>query len=335
MPDPVNEGDAAAAGVNRWAWWQAALKGNFGPIHDGDPQQGYYRVRTKDKQTGKKGPWEPVAIWVDEETGEWLAYRNGREANAVDIWTWVCREPITYEAYNKAIGGEGWDDDAPVRETTDPENADPHKQLLASLEKDRKQAETLIKTGVKTKADADKIAGWSKRLAGLKKDAEARRVVEKQPFLDGGRVVDAKWKEITDAADGLVKQLKKALEPYLKEQKREEEARAQKAAQEAEALRQEAVRLNDEDSRAAALQAADRAEAEAKVEKKSAGSTGSKVSLRVEKIGKVDDYAKAAQALVEMKHPDMIALIDQLANRAARSGMPFAGMTIVENEKAV
>jgi hypothetical protein len=93
-----------------------------------------------------------------KKTGEWLAYRNGtRGQRCRHLDLGLPRADHLWTLYNKAIGGEGWDDDAPVRETTDPENADPHAQLLASLEKDRKQAETLIKTGVKTKADADKV----------------------------------------------------------------------------------------------------------------------------------------------------------------------------------
>lgn len=329
-----NAGEVAAEVVNRWSWWRNALAGNFGPIHEGDPQQGYYRVRYKDKATGKMTPWEPVAIWMDED-GNWLAYRGGKEVRADEIWTWACRSPVTYEAYEKARAGEGWDDDAVVVTAGETAGLTDHERLKAELERSVASSEEFLAAKVETKAQADKAASWAKSLAELAKEAEDLRKVEKQPHLDAGRKIDAKWKEITDLASDLTKKLKKHVEPYLIAQKREEEARARKAAEEAEAKRQEAMRLNDEDSRAAALKEADQAEADAKVQNSSAGRTGTKVSLRVEKTGKVTDYAKAAQALVEMKHSDMIALIDQLANRAARSGMPFAGMTVVEVEKAV
>ncbi len=85
---------------NLWHWWQEALAGRFGPIHDSDPQQGYYRTRFKDK------PWEPVAIW--NEDGKWHAMRGERTVDAAEIWTWCCRNPISYEAYQKAIDGAGW-----------------------------------------------------------------------------------------------------------------------------------------------------------------------------------------------------------------------------------
>jgi hypothetical protein len=317
-----------------WSWWSDALSGTFGPIHEGHPQQGYYRTRSKDKATGRYGPWEPVAIWLDD--GQWRALRGNTVVLAEDIWTWVCRNPVTYEAYEKAREGGGWDDDAPVEVAADGATpADPFIKLQHELEKSSRTADAFLKTKVETQADADKAASWAKALAELRKDAENRRVAEKQPFLDGGRAVDAKWKAITDLADKLTKDLKRHVEPFLIAQKRAEEARAKEAAAKAEALRQEALRLNDTDSRETAMKEAAQAEKEATVQNTSAGRTGSKVSLRVEKTGKVTDYSKAATALLAMKHPDLIALIDQLANRAAKANMPFDGMEIIETEKAV
>ena len=41
-------------------YWQNALSGNFGAVHENDPQCGYYRMRK-----GRGGPWVPVAIWLE------------------------------------------------------------------------------------------------------------------------------------------------------------------------------------------------------------------------------------------------------------------------------
>lgn len=51
----------------------------------------------------------------------------------------------------------------------------------------------------------------------------------------------------------------------------------------------------------------------------SAGRTGARVSIRIEKVGVVTDYGKAAAALVAMNHKDFIAEIDRLAQRAANA----------------
>jgi hypothetical protein len=83
-------GGIAAKLVDRWAWYQAALKdpaqiGNTLKIYDGEPQQGYYRVRPKD------GQWEPVAIFYPEDSDQIVAYRNGKEVRADDGWRRVRR----------------------------------------------------------------------------------------------------------------------------------------------------------------------------------------------------------------------------------------------------
>ena len=89
--------------TNVWAWWQGALEGNFGPMHEGQPEQGYYRTRFKG------GQWEPVALWF--ENGEWHAMRGERMVDPADTWNFCRTHPVSYEAYQKAIEGAGWDDD--------------------------------------------------------------------------------------------------------------------------------------------------------------------------------------------------------------------------------
>ena len=338
MSEAIQAGDVAATVVNRWAWWQNALRGEFGPIHDGDPHQGYFRTKRKG------GDWEPVAIWQDEETGEWLAYRNGQEVRADDIWTWCCRNPITYEAYEKALAYKTWDDEPPAAIGDNSGDVDPFEAIRIELIGEKETAEPFLKADIKTQADADKAAVWAKRLTDIKNRAETMRKAEKEPFLEGGRAVDAKWKEITDSADTLAKTLKRHVEPFLIAQKRAEEERQRKAMQEAAAARQaevEALKKASEGDENAAKEAAEAkakaeaAERDAETKRASAGRTGAKVSIRVEKVGVVTDYAAAAAALVGMKHADIVGLIDQLANRAAKAGMPFAGMEIREIEKAV
>lgn len=333
--------------VDRWKWWQDALKGNIGPIHDGDPQQGYYRVRPKD------GQWEPVAIWQDETTGIWLAYRNGREADPHNIWTWVCRNPITHEAYEKAMAGGGFDDE-PARAPGIGDNsaeADPFEALRTEYLGEKEQAEEFMKSPVTTQAQADKVAIWAKRLTAIKTKAEGLHKVEKQPHLDAGRAVDNRWRELKEEPDDLSKRLKNHIKPFLQEQIRAEEERQRKAREEAERIRrqaeEEARRQREADNqsdraraeaeeRQRALEAKARAaEAEAEARKVNAGRTGARVSMRVEKTGVVTDYAAAAAALVAMNHKDLIAVIDQLAQRAAKAGMPFAGMEIREEERVV
>lgn len=343
----VSVGDAAATVVNRWTWYFDALKGKFGPIHDGDPQQGYYRVRRKD------GPWEPVAIWQDEDSAAWLAYRNGKEVRAEDIWTWCCRNPITHDAYEKAMAGGGFDDEpatAPGIGDNSGE-ADPFDALRIEYLGEKELAEEFMKQKVTTQAQADKVAIWAKRLTAIKTKAEGLHKVEKQPHLDAGRAVDDKWRDLKTEPDELAKRLKAHIKSFLQEQIRAEEDRQRKAREEADRIRRQAedearaAREADNHSDKAHAEAEARqreleaqaraAEAEAEARKVNAGRTGARVSMRIEKVGIVTDYAKAAAALVAMNHKDLKAVIDQLAQRAAKAGMPFDGMEIREEEKVV
>lgn len=337
-------GQLATKIVDRWAWWQNALKGDFGPIHDGDPQQGYYRVRPKD------GQWEPVAIFFPEGSDEIVAYRNNKEVDASGIWTWCCRNPISHEAYEKAIAGGGFDDE-PARNPGIGDNsaeADPFDAITIELAGEIEQVRDFMRNPVETQAQADRLGIWAKRLTDLAKKADNHRVVLKQPHLDASRAVDDQWRApITDAKDWAAK-AKKHIEPFLIAQRRAEEERQRRAREEAEAAQRaaaEAARRAQESDQQSTQEREDaqreaerlaaqakQAERDAAERKVNAGRTGARVSVRVEKIGVVIDYEKAALALVRMKHADILKEIDRLANAAAKKGFPLDGVEAREQE---
>jgi hypothetical protein len=341
MNDFQQVGDVAAKVVNRWAWWQNALRGEFGPIHESDPQQGYYRVRRKGE------PWEPVAIFYPEDSDTLVAYRGGSEVRPDDIWTWVCRNPISYGAYEKARNGGGFDDEpatAPGIGDNSGE-ADPFDALKIELAGESEQVADFLKGEVKTQAAADRLGIWSKRLTDIAKRADNQRVVEKEPHLAASRAVDDKWREIIADAKDWAAKAKKATEAFLIAKKREEEARARAAAEEAARLRREAEEAAraaqqaeqvDEDAeakRAELIRQAQEAEKAAEVRNAQAGRTGAKVSLRTEKRGEIVDYDALLIALKD--RAEIKELVQSLANRAAKSGFELPGMKIVEIEKVV
>lgn len=333
-------GAAAAAVVDPWRWWQEALAGRVGAIHH-EPEQGYYRIRPKG------GQWLPVAIW--NEDGQWLAYRDGKEADAWQIWTWCCRNPISHADYEKAMAGGGFDDEPPLTPGIghNAGEADPFDTLRIEYLGEKEQAEEFMKAPVKTQAQADKVAIWSKRLADIAKRADAQRVTEKEPHLKASRAVDDKWRELKEDPDTLSKRLKAHVKPYLQEQIRAEEERQRKAREEADRARaaaEDAARKarESEEVDAGATRESERlaaqaraAEAEAEARKVNAGRTGARVSMRTVKVGVVTDYAKAAAALVALNHKDFLEQIDIFAQRAARAGMAFDGMKIETEETVV
>lgn len=319
---------------NVWHWWQEALAGRFGPIHDSDPQQGYYRTRFKNK------PWEPVAIWF--EADRWNAMRGERAVDAAEIWTWCCRNPIAYEAYTKAIEGGGWDDEPEAPKIGHNLPEDPYEALQVEFAAEKEQAEAFLKLPIKTQADADRAAVWSKRLATIAKKATDLHKVEKQPALDEGRRIDDKWRALKDDPADLSKRLKRHMDDYLREQQRIELERRRRAQEEADRKRREAdeaARLasvaNDDaaaDEAKRKQEEAAQAERDAQARNASAGRTGAKVSLRTFVYAEITDYQALLIALKD--RPEIREVVDSLANRAARSGVELAGMTIRSEQRA-
>ncbi len=330
--------------ADAWEWWRNALSGQLGPIHEGHPQQGFYRVRD-----GKQGPFLPVAIWINEDD-QWIAVRNGNEVRADDIWTWCCRNPITEEAYYAALDGNGWPDEPPAPTIGHNLPADPHDALTLEFQSEKEMAEAFMKTPVTTQEQADKAAIWSKRLSAIKNKATDLHKAEKQPHLDAGRAVDNKWRDLKEEPDTIAKKLKAHVTPFLQEQQRIERERQEAARREEERLRREAAEAarkaaeadqRPEAERRAALDEAHRLEQEAASKAKeteaknaSAGRTGARVALRTFVSARVVDYEAAAIALLKMNHADLKACIDQLANRAVKVGVEVNGVERVEEQRA-
>lgn len=326
--------------VNVWHWWQEALAGRIGQMAEGQPEQGYYRTRFKG------GQWEPVALWLDN--GQWQAMRGERSVDPADAWNFCRTYPVSYEAYQKAINGEGWDDEPPAPAIGHNLPSDPLEALKLEFEAEKEQAEAFMKTPITTQDQADRAAIWSKRLSALTKRATDLHKVEKQPHLDAGRSVDDKWRVLKEEPDALSKKLKRHMDNYLLEQQRLERERQRIAQEEADRKRREADALarkadesdqQSENERNAARAEAERlqreaaqAEKEAQAKNAQAGRTGARVSLRTFVSARIVDYDKALLALAS--HPEMKALVETLANRAIKAGVELAGVERYEEQRA-
>ena len=319
--------------TNAYEYWQQALNGNFGNVHEGDPQCGFYRKKVKG------GTDLPVAIWQDPDSGKFNAKIGNSVAKADEIWTWVCSNPVTHEAYQRVIETGHWPDDAPeIGHNSN--TGDVHTDLLIEFEGEKELAEQFLKEEITTQEQADKAAVWSKRLAGIAKKATDQHKVEKQPHLDAGREVDEKWRGLREGAKDLSTDLKRHMDKFLREQARQEEERRRKAEQEAEAKRIEAEKAaqaaaDNEAAKAEAERLADEAaeaEKEAKAKNSTAGRTGAKVALRTFISAEITDFEKLLLALKDRE--EIKELVQSLANRAAKAGVELEGMTIKEEKRA-
>lgn len=344
------------ADPNDWTWWQNALKGEFGPIHDGDCQTGYYRVRRRGRDSDS-----PVAYWIDAKTGEQRCHMDGENfelQRARELWNYACKKPITSEMYGERVRTGTWPGESEVvtRSNNAPDD-NSFEGIHAQIDALTTEANRLMKAGAATtQAAADEASDVADKLGKLFTKADNARKVEGQPHLDAVRDVNDKWRPLTEAAS-IYKRLKDAVtEPWLKAQsalkaKAEREAReaAAKAAREAEEKQlaaklaaQEAARKGDtkaaEEAQALAEQAQKvAAQAEAKADAVAAtpikaGTRGRATSLRTSKVAEIVDFEKLLLALKD--HADVRAVVEKIANSSARAGLPLPGMLIKTEQSA-
>ena len=333
--------------MSDYRYWTKALNGENPPIHDGDPQAGFYYKRDGDN------PRIPVAIWYDETRSGMVALvgqgDDRRSTNPNDIWTWVCQTPVTHDHY-RAVQETGiWPDDPPVAvvaATSDGEarpnepeakaDDDPAIAIKAELDAEAEMAAEFLAVPVTTKDRANMVSVWSKKMADLAKRSEVFRKAQKEPHLTAGREVDAKWNEILDVARDLVRNLKKHVEPYLIEQKRIDDERRAADDKKARDLEKQAAKeaaTHGEKAAEDLNRQAKEARDSAKTARTGAGRTGAKVTLRTVTSAKITSYKALLSALAN--DPEIKALVETLANRAARAGKELPGMEIETTEKAV
>lgn len=338
-------GTAAKRVVDRYAYWQEELAGEN---HDRDVGHdnicGFWRV-----MGAKTKPAYPVAIYPDENGIPFL--KVGRKSAipliSDDGWdfrggSWLKCEAVTHEAYKMAVETGFWPDGVQSRKHEAKEDdgmighnsdeSDPYEALKRDLEDLQDVEKDLLKKAVTDKDTADKVGTYITKFRDLANRGNDYRVIEKKPHLDAGRAVDAKWNgDICGPATESAKALKKHLEKWLIEQKRIADEEARKAREEAERKRLEEMQNGE-----FASEPQDRRPSrEEKPKSVSAGRTGAKVGLRTVVYGEVTDYALAAKSLLDMQHPDLIACIDSLADRAAKAKMPFPGMVSKTRETVV
>lgn len=312
-----------AIDTDEFAWWTAALAGQKPPAHADVPQSGYYRMRA-----GRDGPWQPVCIWHHKASGKQVCRVGGAMREPTDVWTWVAKHPVAKDAAVSAFKTGQWPNDvtppAPIGDNRPPtEITELIPMTIAESD------EWLQSIGSVTSAQhADIAANRVAALRDLKTKAEAQHKTKKEPHLVAGRAVDAKYKPAIDGADGAIKRLLAAVTVY-------HTAEAARLRQEAAA---EEARRRAEYERAVEAQRAEHAAKSVPEELelppppapvtpqkvKSGGAVGKSVSLRTVKVATIVDYDKALAALSE--HPDMRALVQTLADRACKAGVPLAGV---------
>lgn len=316
-----------------YAYWQAKLHGEDPePLTDRTKLPlGFWRLRSGD----------PLAVWLAD--GERVALRGFRAAERVMAVKHMeamaeggsFGQAVTEALYRAAFEAGEWPDDppsvAPIGHNLPDSEYD---RLRIELEGEAETTAPFLLKPIETQADADKCSTWARRVGLLAKAADEAREAEKAPHLQASREVDDRWRPVVTGAKDLTSKLKKHVEGFLIRQKRETEEIARKAREDAERLRREAAEADQrsEQERADLLRQAQDAEKRAEPKRAIAGRPNMRVSLRRKTRARIVDYDAALLALKD--HRDMRALVEQLANRAVKAGVPLAGVEVEEYEEA-
>lgn len=327
-----------------WRVWQALLPNNGSPKRDTDVSTGYWRIESA------KAFATPVrTVFEDGMMMVYIGAKDGIDRDCGDDWHRFCTnqwpkvKASGFEDFEQALETGFWQDGLATTSRDSiggnegPEDA--VEQMLREARENIEKAAPLIEAGTaKTKKDADAAAILKEALTSPKAKLEAAHKLEKEPHLEAGRAVDRKYldlvKEMKKVADDIHRAV---IRPFLIEQERianEAAAAAQKVIDDAnEAARKAAevesgAAVSDEDWQAAAP-----VQATVTVPKVSAGTKGTKASLRDVKYGEITDFAAFAAAV----SGDLVLreTLKAMANKLARQpttkdgDTPCAGMKVV------
>lgn len=285
-------------------------------VTPGTPHAGFYRRGTR-----KAGEWVCVAIWRDPDSGALVGIDGNYDVSDPDkldeLFARCCRQAVDEKVWRAvAERNEPWPD-APPPPAVDPQDfanmpADEHEALKAQIDAERFEVERWLKsTEISSEEDAAKATDWGHRIKTQLQDrAEKMRVEEKKPHDEAAKAIQAKWKPLVDTSDALVRKLKVAIEPYLREKQRKLAA-----------------------ERAAALSA--ETPSAPPPQRLAVGNSG-RVSLRTVKHAQIEDFdATLAHFLKQAAtRVEIVELIQNFATKAVRAGADVPGVKVVTEQKA-
>lgn len=199
-----------------------------------------------------------------------------------------------------------------------------------------------------SETDAEKANDFITGAKRLKKEADEARKLEKEPHLQAGRDVDAKWKKFETRIDKIIAIVSPKLAAFLRRKQEEERAAAEAArreAREAEAAanaarmdaanaanasaRMEAEERADEHARLAETKRADAEDLSGPTRVESATGLANRKGLRTVRRAQITSLPQALAYFSTHNRVEVEELLLSLANAAARHGPTTAGVKMV------
>jgi len=330
---------------DQWAYWRAALNGLFIDYKKGDIPSGYFKNANwapSGKNDGKRVKvLEAVAFWRTED-GSLACWRSSQwkaptDADAIeDLFASCSKSPISFETFMAVKDSGVWPDavEPPAASIGDNSAGMSEDERIAAEIKDLSEQfdSWLEKIGkIETQEQADKAANYAEEFSKLEKEATAAHKTEKDPFLEGGKAVDAKWKPLAAKAGEGKSAAKSALTPFLDEQDRLRlEAEAKKRA-----LDEEHRKAKAKAAMAGAPPPPAPKPAPVPPVRTSAGS-GRKTALKTYKVTEVTDLPALAAYLATMETPpvEFIEACQKAAARLLTAGATVPGATQRDEKRA-
>ena len=191
------------------AWREALANGKTVEYTKGSPTAGYFKRRARNEDRSLR--FDAVGIWFED--GEWFCQASAgytpRKADEIEELFVNCNSsPITYELFEAIMAGGAWPEEL---KSYNPSKVDvePHEAAAAELALQqaaaREWATSLKDADGKARkpsnqSEADHAANFSDTFGKIEKRVTGLHEVEKRPIIDAGKVIDAKWFVIRDAA---------------------------------------------------------------------------------------------------------------------------------------
>jgi len=319
-------------------WYNAALKGQRGPIDPNNPKAGFYRTKA-----GRDGPYVPVAFWYDTHDGTLRCHKNGRSIDdlaARELWVYAAKNLVPEDSYWSVIDGKGWPDNDPaaVAAAKGPEidpgihGANAEESLKLEIAKAVKGAEAY--QTIDSDEQAAKAQTLRSALTKFKGDAQKKYESWSRPLLDEIEGIRRTWFPLRDAAGDAADAIRKAMGRW-EDVKREN---AKRVAEEAAKAAQEHERAFTE----AAAKAAAAGETPPEPPKPTPvvapntpppairikGASGRAASVQLKKVVTAIDIDKAFAQFRD--DPELYAFLLDLSQKVVNAGFVAIGATVEE-----
>lgn len=302
-----------------FSWYENALKGTRGPVHEGECWSGYYRSKKKDKT------YSAWAYWKDTNTGEQRCQENGKnveELRALDQFPFASKNPIPEQDYWTFLETGKWpDNDQSAHEGANGSPVNPETDLVSSIgaEVDGLLAGVASYKAIESDEEAARGQTLRSALTAISGKADKARTAEKEPHLQASRDVDARWQPLIKSAKEGADTIRTALgrwEDLKRESARKAQAETDRIAREhAEAVRK-AEEANKPPPPAPLAPVASNAPAPSMQIKGGSGRTASvTVANIVTDIDLDKCFAKFRTA------PELRELFMELANKSMKAGI--------------